>query len=180
MSGKHGPLSVPSNVLKNRGSWRATARENQGEPQLETCRPAMPKELTAAGRRVWARVVKRVGPDCLQVMTLADTGALVRLCEIEALWFATLDRLYPKGSEVAALNRPIRGKSEWMVGDNGKGHWEPGPVVGYEERPEFAQFIRLTERLDRAYATFGLTPSDRVRVKALPVAEVPEEEPDLD
>lgn len=180
MSGKHGPLSVPSNVLKNRGSWRAKARANEGEPQLETCLPRPPAELTAAGRVVWKRVARRVGPDGLQVMTRADVGALVRLCELEAMWFTTRDRLYPKDSETVQLNRPIRGKSERVMDEDGKLRWEPGPVLGYEERPEFAQLIRLTERLDRAYATFGLTPSDRVRVKALPVAEVPEEEPDLD
>ena len=180
MSGRRGPQSVPSNVLSARGSWLSKYRENQGEPQLETCLPRPPAELTAAGRLVWKRVARRVGPEGLRVMTRADVGALVRLCELEAMWFATRDRLYPKDSETVQLNRPIRGKSERVMGEDGKLRWEPGPVLGYEERPEFAQLIRLTERLDRAYATFGLTPSDRVRVQALPVAVMPEEEPDLE
>jgi P27 family predicted phage terminase small subunit len=154
-------------VLKNRGSWRAQARANEGEPQLETCLPRPPAELTSAGRVVWKRVSRRVGPDGLQVMTRADVGALVRLCELEALWFQTLDRLYPQDSPVAVCDRPIRDK-------------ETGLVIGYEERPEVGRLLRIGERLDRAYATFGLTPSDRTRVRALPVASEPEAEPDLE
>ena len=180
MSGKRGPVSVPSKVLDIRGSWRGKARENQGEPQLETCLPRAPHELTKAGRVVWNRIVRRVGPDGLRVLTRADVGALAQLCELEAAWWQVVDRLYPNGSEVMIFNRPVRARSERVMGEDGKLRWEQGEVIGYEERPEFGQWLRLKERLDRAYATFGLNPSDRVRVQALPVATVAEEEVDLD
>lgn len=150
--GKRGPVATPTNVLQLRGSRWGKARANSGEPQVEVTRPRAPKRLSNPAKKVWTDLVERLGPDGLRVMTDPDVYALGRLCELQALFDQLVARLYQKDPESAALFIVVTDDS--------------GQAVGYKERPENGLLLRIEEKLDRAYAKFGLTPSDRVRVKA--------------
>jgi P27 family predicted phage terminase small subunit len=119
-------------------------REEAGEPNLPTISAYPPRTLSKKAKRVWADIAHRVGPAGLRVMTMADVPALARLCELQVLWNRTRDAL-------------VDGD---LTTTDGKGN--------VTDRPEVSRLIRLDERLEKLYSRFGLTPSDRARVQAIP------------
>lgn len=136
--GKRGPAKTPTNILEAKGSWLAKTRKN--EPQGERAIPDAPDWLTDRGRGIWAAATEKL--DAMGVLCTIDAVALGRYCENLAKWIAAHEFVEKHGTVY-----PVKDKD--------------GNLVEMKPLPQFNAMLRLDERLSRAEAVFGMTPSAR-------------------
>lgn len=141
--GTRGPKPTPTITLRNRGSWRASARKN--EPRLPVEAPEAPNWLKGEAKREWNRLV----PILMEagVLTLADRGALAMTCQSWADYLRAKDVVDKEGITV----------------ETATGGTKVHPAVTIQ-RAAWAQYIK-------GCALFGIDPADRSSVKAAPKAE---------
>ena len=139
--GKRGPKPQPTAALKLRGSWRARAREKQGEPQIApvTASPQPPAHLGDVGKAEWNRVAPGLTES--RVLTELDLGALALACESLEQYRAACSVIADEGQSFS---------------DN-DGNIKAHPLL----RERHQAWSRYTKGL----AEFGLTPSSRAGVK---------------
>lgn len=134
-------------------------RINAEAPQLAAARPEPPEHLDDLARAAWAQLCEHLS--ALRVLTLADAAALEIYCTVYSRWRAALDSLARLGptidTTVIRLPDPDGGKDRLIP--NPKGCVKSNPAIGVASTCE-ATMARLL-------ASFGLTPADRSRVKAL-------------
>ena len=138
-----GPRPTPTNILKNRGSWRAKVRA--GEPQPQMGKPRCPGWLNGRARAEYKRMCKLL--DDMGILAHTDGNALARYC---LLWHRWLE-----AEEVLALY------GQWEEIKDAKGF-----VVSHKTRPQVQLARDLSRQLSRLEAEFGLTPSSRTKVVA--------------
>ena len=142
--GRRGPRPTPTNILNMRGSWRATARTDEPEPERDT--PACPKWLRPAAKRAWRELVPQL--EGMGILGTCDRNALIRYCEVWARWRAAEEFLIQSG-DMYVVRGPAT--SQKAV----------GPILAVKEYPQSQLAIRLADQLLKLEREFGLTPSAR-------------------
>ena len=146
-----GRRPLPTAVKRARGTLQP-CRTNPDEPPVHVTRPDVPPGLDAMERRAWDRYAEHlVG---MRVLTVDNQSALRDL--------ACADVRVVRARRGAAKNGPV----------------ETDPETGRSRRSAWAlELDAALADLHRIRGLFGLTPSDRVKVKATtPTKQNPEEE----
>lgn len=149
--GKRGPIPTPTQILKLRGSYRAEQRT--GEPMPEVARPDRPEWLNAKASAAWDQIVSEL--DAMGLLGRIDSNALARYCTLWARWRDCEEKVEKFGDSF-----PIKNPA--------------GEVVGFMPLPHSVQANKLCLLLAPLESKFGMTPSDRARIR-LP-GEAPKKE----
>jgi P27 family predicted phage terminase small subunit len=141
--GKRGPKPTPTIALRNRGSWRGSARKN--EPKLPVEAPDAPSWLKGEAKKAWEELV----PILMDagVLTKADKMALAGLCRYWADWLEAQRKVEKDGITVM------------------------GALGGLKPHPAIAIANAAWANVVKGCAMFGIDPADRSNVKAAPKAE---------
>ncbi len=148
--GKRGPKPTPTKVLEMRGSWRASARSD--EPQPEPGKPQCPSWMSAEQKRVYRRLAR--GLQDMGVLAKIDRDVLTRYTVTFVQWMDAEKVLNDKGP-----TQNVYGKA---VDEDGT-----PLVIGTTDRPEVARSLALGNMLNKLEAKLGLSPADRVGLKAV-------------
>jgi P27 family predicted phage terminase small subunit len=143
--GKRGPRPTPTAVLKLRGTHRPD--RTRREPRPPPGAPACPDGLDEQAKNVWAQVVPQL--EAMNVLSAIDANALGRYCVFWSRWRAAEDFLAKNGSVYTLKD-------------------EAGKVRCVQQFPQVAIAHKLGLALGRLEAEFGMTPSSRSRIQALP------------
>ena len=141
-----GPPPKPTAMLKLAGSWRAKARE-KNEPKPKSVAPTQPEWLDEEGKKAWAQLEKIMVN--MRVLTETDGYALAILCEAWSRYRRATDMLNQFG-DVYPVKNP------------------DGTLKMLRRSPYSAMQMELSLNVRRMLAEFGLTPSSRGRMIALP------------
>lgn len=141
--GKRGPKPTPTITLRNRGSWRGSARTN--EPCLPVEAPEAPEWLEGDAKGEWDRLV----PILMDagVLTQADRGALALTCQSWADFLEAKRTVEVDGLTVETAVGGLRAH----------------PAVAIKNAA-WAQYIK-------GCSLFGIDPADRANIKAAPKKE---------
>lgn len=148
--GKRGPAPTPAKILQLRGTQRADrSAPNAPEPKAPAKAPSCPSWFGADV--LWGRLARseyrRLARELLELGLLADVDrdALLSYCDAFGRW-----RYWRK-----------------ELGDLGT--WNQVTESGYiAQRPEVGYMNRAADDMRRWGALFGLSPSDRRNVSAVP------------
>lgn len=141
--GARGPKPAPTAIRELRGD-RAD-RMPQAEPKPAPGIPAPPVELSPAALAEWHRIAPIL--DRSRVLTEADGAALAIYCETFAEWINTTRRIRKLGMLI------------------------PTAAGGLKANPLVAISVKARADAARMLTEFGLTPSSRSKVTALPEPE---------
>lgn len=141
-----GPAPKPTAMLKLTGSWRSKARDKV-EPKPTIIAPPLPIWLDDEGKKAWAQLEKILLN--MRVLTEADGYALAILCEAWSRYRRATDMLAQYG-DVYPVKNP------------------DGTLKMLRRSPYSAMQMELSLNVRRMLAEFGLTPSSRGRLIALP------------
>lgn len=142
--GLRGPAPKPTRLKLLAGTYRPD-RVAPGEPRPLAAIPPRPRGLSAEGRRHWDRLARQLRP--LQVVTLADGAALELLAEALGEWERASALVAKEGAVYRATTKS-------------------GTVL--LAHPAAKQAADAWRRAQRMLAEFGLSPSSRTRVSAIP------------
>ena len=153
--GQRGPKPIPTAILKLRGTARADRTRNEPTPGPGV--PRCPSWLDEQAKNAWRQLVPELV--AMRVLAAVDRNALARYCTLWSRW-KTAELFLQKHGSVYTLKD------------------DQGAVRCVQQFPQVAIAHRLALALSRLEAEFGLTPSARARIQALPEAHVntPEEE----
>src|SRR5438128_161686 len=143
--GRRGPKPTPTNVLKLRGTARASPTRNEPPPGPRV--PRCPGWLDDQAKHCWRQLVPELV--AMRVLAVVDRNALARYCTLWSRWKAAELFLQKHGSVYT-----LKG--------------EDGSVRCVQQFPQVAIAHRLALALSRMEAEFGMTPSGRARIQALP------------
>lgn len=146
--GRRGPPPTPTALLKARGSWRASTREGEPEPEGELERPGW---LPPEAAEVWDRLAAIL--DRMGVLSSSDELALARYCVIFAEWRALAVQIAEEGTLVRPLEDAVRDK---------RGRIRVRPL---KRNPRLGVLLELQTELGRLEKEFGLTPAARTLVR---------------
>lgn len=146
--GQRGPKPLPTETLKQRGSWLAKTRSDEPKPAHKL--PPCPAWVSAEARKYW----KDIGSvlDGMKVMTVADRVALGLLADALARYVAVKQAVYGTGKE----------DGTGMLSVNGSG--------GLTIHPMMRLMHEAWEQVLKACREFGLTPSSRTGVRLHAIA----------
>lgn len=146
--GARGPRPVPTQKLKDRGSWRGKANEKRGEPMppavTATDKAEPPRGLDAEGKRCWRRAVELLTK--MRVLTDADLSLLERYCVFMSRWM----RLRKK---IKKLDQVANGAALFDLD---------------HEQQVVKTLGAYHDRLTKIEIEFGLTPAARTRITRIP------------
>ena len=147
--GARGPAPTPTPILAARGSWRATARERDGEPRPPVERPACPDVLDGEARAEWDRQVEQLAE--MGVLAKVDRAALAAWCIV---WgqFIECCRVIREGTDG-------KGKDAGLTAIGSTGSLVQSPYVRMRDAA-IAKILQLA-------AQFGFTPAARSRIRAI-------------
>jgi P27 family predicted phage terminase small subunit len=140
--GRRGPVPTPTAILKQRGSWRAKAREGK-EVKGPVGTPICPSWLNQEAKNTWKRIVPKLR--AMNVLTMIDGEALARYCQVSSRW---------KRAELFIQKH----------GDTYPLKDEKGQIRCLQQFPQVAIANKLAIQLARLEQEFGLTPSARSRI----------------
>ena len=123
---------------------------NQREPKPRISLPQCPKELTDTAKREWRRIVKDLAT--LGILSRIDRAALAVYCAAWGRWIEAEEKLRQHGVIVKSPNG--------------------FPVVS----PYLAVANQSIKQMTRMVVEFGMTPSSRTGIEALPPPETDEEQ----
>ena len=146
--GFRGPPKTPTAILRLHGSARAKTRGN--EPTPEVGPPDCPDWLSDDAKAVWEQIVPLMADG---VLTRDSGNALARYCDAFVRWKAAAVFLREHGDTYELLDKD--GKLRCVV-----------------QRPEVAIYANLASMLAKLEREFGLTPSSRANIQALPEGQV--------
>jgi len=144
---KRGPKKTPTKILQMRGSWRAGLRTD--EPRLSAVRLGAPAWLAAEAKPTFeslADIVYGMGTS-----SSADVFALTLLAESITLYQKATADVVANGCAAATKTGGTK-TSAWLTAR-----------------------VALFAEISRGFSWFGMTPSDRPNVTALPHA-VPDDD----
>lgn len=154
--GKRGPPKKPTDILKARGSWRATDRKDAEMPPGV---PEAPTWLQGKAREQWFHLMPMLA--AAYVVRQTDGPALARYCQLWARWRDVCDWIAKYGTH-QELKKRMEDENKIPVLDaDGKEQFE---MIGVCLWPQVKLEIRLAESLTRLEDRFGLTPSSRSSV----------------
>jgi len=143
--GKRGPKPTPTPILKLRGTFRKHRSKNEPRTQAEV--PPCPEWLDEQAKNAWGQVTPQLAQ--MGVLSRIDGNALSRYVTYWSRWKAAEEFLAKHGSVY-----PIKD--------------EAGKVKCLVQVPQVAIAAKLGTLLGRLEAEFGMTPSSRSRIEALP------------
>jgi len=149
--GRRGQMPTPTRVLELRGSPLAKKRKAGGEPQPDGeaagC-PTRPRWVTERpeARRCWDYHVHKLRDSGL--LTRLDINVFASYCDVWSMYRAASDAVHKGGTMRDSYD-------------------DEGNAIGPEERPEFAQVLRIRATLDKLERKLGLSPADRAGFVAL-------------
>lgn len=152
MSGKPGrsgrrPQPTALTILKgNPGGRPLPANEPKAPPHL----PTAPSYLCDVAKAEWRKTGKRLL--AMGIMTDIDTSALAAYCQAFARWVEAEQMLNERGVLWRSTN------------DDG--------IELFTQSPYLSIANKALEQMQKLLVEFGMTPSSRSRVKAVPVGEV--------
>ena len=152
--GRRGPSPQPTALRVLRGN-PGKRRLKTREPGIARAAPTCPRWISPEAKAAWRRVVpwlKRAG-----VLTMVDQDALTAYCQTYARW-KRAEQFIEKHGEVY----PIKD--------------ENGNIRYMQQLPQVAIARVLLNVLRTYQQEFGMTPSARTRVQALPEPTDPENE----
>ena len=145
---KPGPAPTPTQILHNRGSWRAKSRV--GEPKPEMGKPRCPGWLNGRPRKEWQRIAKLT--DEMGILAMSDGNALARYCLLWHRWLEAEEHLALYGATYPIYSKTLKDK-------------EGKPLAtGFQLFPQVKVAATLAQLLARLENEFGLTPAARTRV----------------
>ena len=118
---------------------------NKREPKPKRSVPHCPKQLSAAAKREWQRIAKELAK--LGLLSRIDRAALAAYCQAWGRWIEAEDKLKKHGVIVKSPNG--------------------FPV----QSPYLNVANQAMKQMTRMVVEFGMTPSSRSGVQALPPAE---------
>lgn len=148
--GRAGPAPTPQEILERRGSRRA-GPVAEGAPAPEKGKPRCPHWLNKRSRAMWRVVAEQL--DAMGVLATIDGNALARYCEMMCR-FVRLSEYIEANGETYEVERFDK-----------DGNCVSSTV---QMRPEVAIAGNLDAALLKLEKEFGMTPSARARVKAIP------------
>lgn len=146
--GRRGPKATPTAILKLRGTHRKGRTRAEPVPKGEA--PAPPEWLLPAAREEW----ERLRPELvhMRLLTAVDWGQFAAYCQCWARWQDAEIAIAEQGTTIDILD-----KEGW---------------VKYTQiSPHVTIAHKCLERLNKLAAEFGLTPSARSRLGAVPVGK---------
>jgi len=145
--GIRGPAPKPSGLrlLEGNPAKRALPAD---EPKPLGCAPDMPRYLDSEARREWKRLVPILL--CMRVLTEADGVALGNLCQAISI----LGRAHKD------MRKATKAGSSGLLMKTPSGYIQQSPLIGI--------INGQAEVINRISREFGLTPSSRMRLSALP------------
>jgi P27 family predicted phage terminase small subunit len=143
--GKRGPKPTPTALLKLRGTFRK--HRSKGEPDAGDSIPQCPDWLDEQAKHAWEQVVPQLAS--MGVLAEIDCNALARYVTFWSRWKAAELFLAKNGSVY-----PLKD--------------EAGKLKCLVQVPQVAIAHKLGMSLSRLEAEFGMTPSARSRIQALP------------
>ena len=144
--GRRGPPRQPTALRLLRGN-PGKRRINAREPQLIAAAPACPRWLRPEAKNVWRRMIPRLAD--MRILTHVDQDALAAYCQIYARWKAAEEFIQQHGEVY-----PVRD--------------EKGNVRRMKVYPQVSIAASLLQMLRSFMQEFGMTPSARTRVEAIP------------
>ncbi len=139
-----GPRPLPTSVKQRQGTLRGD-RVNAQEPQPEVEVPACPAHLQGEARKEWRRLSKELA--ALGLLARIDRGALALYCAAWGRWVEAEEALRKHGVLVKSPNNyPM-------------------------QSPYLAIANKAMEQMRALLTEFGMSPSSRARVHALPVEQ---------
>jgi P27 family predicted phage terminase small subunit len=146
---KSGPKPKPT-ALKILAGNPGRRPLNEREPQPKVCVPRPPKHLTAAGRKLWRAIGKR----------LANCGILT---DVDATAFELLISSYVEYCEASA--KVSQSGPVWLDKGDGK-------IPKFAYSPYWVQMNKAAKRMHTMLREFGMTPSARSAIKSAgPIVE---------
>ena len=175
--GARGPKPLPANVHRLRGNpsrLSASQLRDSVEPEIEI--PDLPKHLLPEARKFWKRITPEL--EKLGLISKIDQAAMAQACQWWA-WWVWHDSLLQRDIKVAAEKHAAWGAAEertrlaaeargeqyapapWIGGD---GYQVPTPNGSFTYNPHWVGAHKASDKLDKALASFGMSPSSRGRV----------------
>jgi P27 family predicted phage terminase small subunit len=145
--GIRGPAPKPSGIrlLEGNPAKRALPAD---EPKPFACAPDMPRYLDSEARREWKRLVPILL--AMRVLTEADGVALGSLCQA----YSILVRAHKD------MRKATKGGGSGLLMKIPSGYIQQSPLIGIINGQ-----VEIINKISRE---FGLTPSSRMRLSALP------------
>jgi phage terminase small subunit len=173
--GQRGPKPLPANVHRLRGN--ASKRPIiDGEVQPDVEIPGLPKHLLPEARKFWKRVTPEL--ETLRLIAKIDQAAISLVCQWWAWWVyhdmqlqRDINLAQQKRKEWEAVEERKLAEHEarseqytplpWIGGD---GYMLPTPNGSFTYNPHWVGAHKAADKLDKALASFGMSPSSRGRV----------------
>lgn len=155
--GERGPAPEPTAKLKRRGSRRAKARQQNGEPMPPPGTDVEPPDwLTDEAA---AAKFRQLAPQLLELelLTVADVDAFGRYCEVWARWREMETIIAGEGATYDLSDKD-------------------GKYRCSQQRPEVGIANQLLKHLAQLEKAFGLTPSARAGLGNVPKPSRPDRE----
>jgi len=149
-----GRQPTPTSILKLRGSWRAKTRPH--EPQPPALRPACPQWLDGEARTLWKHLTPQLVE--LGVLTLLDRNALTRYVVAWTEWKTCRESLAAHGSFYNVYS-------------------QEGLLLRVRTHPLAVRELQLSRHLLELEQQFGMTPSGRAKLGAVPQKPTPPRRP---
>ena len=138
---QRGAKPKPTRLKVLAGTLRGD-RTNANEPEVRTAIPTCPRELSALAKREWKRVARDLAE--MGLLSKIDRAALAAYCQAWATWIEAQAALRKHGVIVKSPN-------------------------GYfMQSPYLAVANKAFEQMRLMLAEFGMSPSSRTRVHAIP------------
>jgi P27 family predicted phage terminase small subunit len=154
--GKRGPKPTPTAELRLRGTARADRARDEPTPAPGV--PRCPAWLDDHAKHAWRQLVPQLVT--MRVLAAVDRNALARYCVLWGRWKAAELFLQKNGSV-------------YTLKDSN------GAVRCVQQFPQVGIAHRLAAALSRLEAEFGMTPSARARIEALPKGDQDEDDDPL-
>ncbi len=120
-----------------------------GEPRPTPKLPPVPSYLSDVAKAEWRRTGKRLL--AMGIMTELDSSALAAYCQAYARWVEAEEMLNKHGVL-------------WKLNDK-------DGIAMFNQSPYLSIANKALEQMQKLLVEFGMTPSARARVKAVPVPE---------
>ncbi len=161
--GARGPKPLPPNVHRLRGNpGKRPLNDGEVQPDIEI--PDCPKHLLPEARRFWRRLTPEL--EKLGLVAKIDQAALAQVCQWWAWWVwhdSQLQRDIARAAEKRAAweAKPENAEVPYAGGD---GYMLPTPNGSFTYNPHWVGAHKASDKLDKALASFGMSPSSRGRV----------------
>src|ERR1700674_383610 len=145
---QRGAKPKPTRLKVLAGTLRGD-RTNLNEPEVRTEIPTCPRELSAVAKREWKRIARSLAD--MGLLSKIDRAALAGYCQSWATWIEAQAALRKHGVIIKS------------------------PNGFFMQSPYLAVANKAFEQMRLMLAEFGMSPSSRTRVHAIPQEREPDE-----